>query len=70
MTKDIDLSRDCRLVWEAASPLKVKIFAWLLKRGRILTKVWRAQWAQGADMTYTLCLGVEDVEHFFSHALW
>jgi hypothetical protein len=43
-SSDIDFLRDCRLLWMAECSLKVKIIAWLVRRGRIMTKRWRARW--------------------------
>jgi hypothetical protein len=63
---ELDLVRDCKQMWKAACPLKVKIFAWLLRRRRLVTKVWRARWAPGVCKVCSLCGGgEEDVDHLF-----
>lgn len=63
-----ELSLDYRRIWKSAVPLKIKIFMWLLRRGRILTKVYRSQWAHEADTSCVLCAGpMEDCDHLFGN---
>lgn len=47
-------------------PLKIRIFSWLLRRGRILTRAYRARWAPESNCSCALCgLGVENIDHLF-----
>jgi hypothetical protein len=45
----VDFLRDCRIIWKAGCPLKVRIFVWLVRRKMIMTRAWRARWAQEAN---------------------
>lgn len=55
---------DCLRIWRTRTPFKVKIFSWLFRRGRLLTRVYQARWAPMDDCTCALCGQVEeDIDH-------
>ncbi|KAK1307792.1 hypothetical protein QJS10_CPA09g00582 [Acorus calamus] len=55
-------------LWKITTPLKVKIFPWLLVRERLLTKAFRTKWCP-ADSTDCAFCGeeMEIVVHLFCH---
>ncbi|KAK1310295.1 hypothetical protein QJS10_CPA08g01000 [Acorus calamus] len=60
------LIRKLTEIWRPQIPLKIKAFLWLAYQGRVLTKCYRAKWAQNSSTTCVLCsLGEESVDHLF-----
>ncbi|KAK1315875.1 hypothetical protein QJS10_CPA05g01948 [Acorus calamus] len=53
-------------MWKIKSPLKIKVFWWLLAKERLLTKVYRAKWCPAESVTCALCgADPETVVHLF-----
>ena len=56
----------CRLVWKRCLPLKIKVFAWLLLRRRLMTRSRLQRMVPNAPMECLLCVkAVEDCQHLF-----
>ena len=66
----------CRLVWKRRLPLKIKVFAWLLARRRLMIRALRQQMVPNSPVECPLCAGaVEDCSHLFfacplAQAVW
>ena len=66
----------CRLIWKRGLPLKIKVFAWLLARRRLMTRALRQRMAPNSPVECPLCAGaVEDCSHLFfvcplAQAVW
>ena len=64
--EDPIIVRRCQLIWSRRIPLKIKIFGWLLLRGRLMTRSLRQRFVLDAATDYALCSGaVEDCSHLF-----
>ena len=58
--------RRCRLLWRRRIPLKIKIFGWLLIRGRMTTRALRQRYVPEADAGCVMCSAtIEDCTHLF-----
>ena len=56
----------CRLVWKRRLPLKIKVFAWLLLRRRLMTRSRLQRMVPDAPVECPLCArAVEDCQHLF-----
>ena len=64
--EDPDVVRQCRLLWKCRISLKIKIFGWLLIRGRLMTQSWQQRYVPEADAGCVMCSGaIEDCTHLF-----
>ena len=64
--EDPILLQRCRLVWKRRLPLKIKIFAWLLLRRRLMTRSLRQCMFPDSPVECPLCARtVEDCQHLF-----
>ena len=64
--EDSDVVQRCRLLWRRRIPLKIKIFGWLLIRGRLMTCALRQRYVPGADAGCVMCSAtMEDCTHLF-----
>lgn len=52
-------------LWKTKIPLKIKIFMWLVKEGKILTKDNLAKKGWSGNMTCQFCNLVETIDHLF-----
>ena len=58
--------RRCCLLWRHRIPLKIKIFGWLLIRGRQMMRSLRQRYVPEADVGCVMCSGAtEDCTHLF-----
>ena len=63
-------------VWKSRTPLKIRIFVWLLLRQRLMTRSFRQRIAPDSARDYVLCgANLENCEHLFvlcpiSQAVW
>ena len=65
-SKDPLFLQRCRLVWKRRLPLKIKIFAWLLLRRRLMTRSLRQRMFSDSPVECLLCArAVEDCQHLF-----
>ena len=65
-SEDPLLLQRCRLVWKRRLPLKIKIFAWLLLRRRLMTRSLRHRMVPDSHVECRLCArAVEDCPHLF-----
>ena len=56
----------CRVVWKRRLPLKIKVFAWLLLRWRLMTRSKLQRMVPDAPAECPLCArAVEDCQHLF-----
>ena len=56
----------CRLVWKRRLPLKIKIFAWLLLRRRLMTRSLRQRLVPDSPVDCPMCArAMEDCPHLF-----
>ena len=56
----------CRVVWKRRLPLKIKVFAWLLLRRRLMTRSRLQRTVPDAPAECPLCAGaMEDCPHLF-----
>ena len=56
----------CRLVWKQRLPLKIKVFAWLQQRRRLMTRSRLQRLVPDAPVECPLCArAVEDCQHLF-----
>ena len=56
----------CRVVWKRRLPLKIKVFAWLLLRRRLMTRSRLQRMVPKAPTECLLCArAVEDCQHLF-----
>jgi hypothetical protein len=58
---------DFKSIWSAHMPLKIKIFVWLLKQNRILTKDNLCKKGWNGDKSCVFCQEEETVNHLFLH---
>ena len=66
MVEDAQTLRRCRLIWKRRLPLKIHLFAWLLLRRRLMTRVLRQRMYPDSPVNCPLCnQGVEDCDHLF-----
>ena len=72
LLRDLEDSEDpfilqrCRLVWKRRLPLKIKVFAWLLLRQRLMTRSLLQRMVPDASSECLLCTWVvEDCQHLF-----
>ena len=57
---------DVRLIWKRRLPLKIRLFAWLLLRRRLMTRAFRQRMYPDSPVSCPLCnQGVEDCDHLF-----
>ena len=64
--EDPDVVRRCRLLWKRRILLKIKIFGWLLIRGRLMTRSRRQRYVPEADAGCVMCFdAIEDYTHQF-----
>jgi len=54
-------------IWKSHVPLKIKIFLWLVRRDKILTKVNLATKGWPGDLTCAFCDQHESTDHLFIH---
>ena len=65
-SKDPLIVQRCRLVWKRRLPLKIKVFAWLLLRRRLMTRSRLQCMVPDAPEECPLCArAVEDCQHLF-----
>ena len=65
-SEDPLILQPCRLVWKCCLPLKIKVFAWLLARQRLMTRSLRQQMVLNSHMECPLRTGAaEDCSHLF-----
>jgi zinc-binding in reverse transcriptase len=59
------ISNEFNIVWQSKIPFKVKIFMWLVRRKRILTKdqLFRKGWT--GDSCCVFCGEHDDIHHIF-----
>ena len=66
----------CHLVWKRRLPLKIKVFAWLLARRRLMMRALQQRMAPNSPVECPLCVGaVEDCSYLFfvcplAQAVW
>ena len=64
--EDRRLLQRCRLVWKRRLPLKIKIFAWLLLRRRLMTRSLRQRLVPNSPVDCPMCArAMEDCPHLF-----
>ena len=64
--EDAQTLRRCRLIWKRRLPLKIRLFAWLLLRKRLMTRAFRHRMYTDSPVSCPLCnQGVEDCDHLF-----
>ena len=64
--KDSAFLRRWRRIWKSRLPMKIRVFAWLLLRRRLLTRSRRQRMIPDAPTECALCAGAEeDCEHLF-----
>ena len=74
--KDPLILQRCRLVRKRRLPLKIKVFAWLLARRRLMMRALRQRMTLNSPVECPLCAGaVEDYSHLFfvcplAQAVW
>ena len=65
-TEDAQIIRRCRIIWKRRLPLKIRLFAWLLLRRRLMTRTLRQRMYPDSPVNYPLCNGgAEDCDHLF-----
>ena len=65
-SEDAQTLRHCRLIWKRRLPLKIRLFAWLLLRKRLMTRAFRQRMYPDSLVSCPLCnRGMEDCEHLF-----
>ena len=66
ITKDAQILRRCRIIWKRRLPLKIRLFAWLLLRKRLMTRTLRQRMYPDSPVNYPLYNGgLEDCDHHF-----
>ena len=64
--EDLLLLQRCCLVWKRRLPLKIKVFAWLLLRRRLMTRSLRQRIVPDSPVECAVCArAVEDYLHLF-----
>ena len=65
-SEDAQTLRRCRLIWKRRLPLKIRLFAWLLLRRRLMTRAFRQHMYPDSLVSCPLCnRGMEDCDHLF-----
>ena len=65
-SEDAQTLRRCRLKLKQRLPLKIRLFAWLLLRKRLMTRVFRQRMYPDSLVSCPLCnRGMEDCDHLF-----
>lgn len=57
-------------IWKIKLPLKIKIFAWYLRKGVVLTKynLTKRNWHRSQQCVF--CYHNETINHLFFHSIW
>ena len=64
--EDAQTLRRCWLIWKRRLPLKIRLFAWLLLRRRLMTRAFRQHMYPDSPVSCPLYnRGVEDSDHLF-----